>query len=112
MGTGVSVTAEHWIPLKEVGEGGLADYLKTLKAEGWTIVAVEQANQSVPLNKFTFPDKCAILLGKEREGVPVELLNLVDACVEIPQHGLVRSFNVHVTGALVLWEFVRQKLPP
>ena len=28
--------------------------------------------------------------------------------VEIPQRGLIRSFNVHVTGALVLWEYVKQ----
>ena len=27
---------------------------------------------------------------KEREGVPVEVLNHVDYCVEIPQHGLIR----------------------
>ena len=32
----------------------------------------------------------------------------VDDCVEIPQSGLVRSFNVHVTGAVVLWEAVKQ----
>ena len=28
--------------------------------------------------------------------------------VEVPQHGIVRSLNVHVTGALVVWEYVRQ----
>jgi len=108
--SGVSVTAEHWIPLEEVTETDLPNYLQSLKRNGYTIVAIEQANQSVPLQTFKFPAKCAILLGKEREGVPVELLNLVDDCVEIPQHGLIRSFNVHVTGAMVLWEYVRQRL--
>ena len=29
----------------------------------------------------------------------MELLDLVDDCVEIPQHGLIRSLNLHVTGA-------------
>ena len=91
---------------------------------GWRIVAVEQAEESVPLQDFVFPPKTLLLLGKEREGVPVELLNKVrlfrihnpqnslpsqvDDCVEIPQSGLVRSFNVHVTGAVVLWEAVKQ----
>ena len=28
-----------------------------------------------------------LLLGKEKEGVPIELLNQVDFCVEIPQFG-------------------------
>jgi len=108
--TGISVTAESWIPLEGVAEPNLADYLSELKRNGWTIVAIEQASKSVPLQNFSFPQKCAILLGKEREGVPVDLLNLVDECVEIPQHGLIRSFNVHVTGAMVLWEYVRQQL--
>ena len=88
--TGVSVTAEKWIPLEGVAEAQLPEYINGLKKDGWTIVAIEQANKSVPLNSFAFPDKCAILLGKEREGVPVELLNLVDHCIEIPQHGLIR----------------------
>ena len=71
-------------------------------------MAVEQTAQSVSLDRFTFPLKCVLLLGKEKEGVPVELLDLVDTCVEIPQHGLIRSLNVHVTGALVVWEYVKQ----
>ena len=39
---------------------------------------------------------------------PVQLL---DACIEIEQYGQVRSLNVHITGALMLWEHVRQCLP-
>ena len=40
-------------------------------------MAVEQAEESVPLQDFVFPPKTLLLLGKEREGVPVELLNKV-----------------------------------
>ena len=29
--------------------------------------------------------------GKEKEGIPVELLQLVDCCIEIPQFGVVRK---------------------
>ena len=38
---------------------------------------MEQAEESVPLQDFVFPSKTLLLLGKEREGVPVELLNQV-----------------------------------
>ena len=33
----------------------------------------------------------------------------MDACVEIPQAGVVRSLNVHVSGSLLLWEYARQQ---
>ena len=104
----VSVTAEQWLPLLECAPHRLPPFLQERRAEGYKIVAVEQTAESVSLDTFTFPQQCVLLLGKEKEGVPVELLDLVDVCVEIPQHGLIRSLNVHVTGALVIWEYVKQ----
>lgn len=35
---------------------------------------------------------------------------LLGACIEIPQLGKIRSLNVHVSGALVLYEHARQRL--
>ena len=49
-----------------------------------------------------------LLLGREREGVPAPLLAEVDARIEIPQLGVVRSLNVHVSGAIAIWEYFRQ----
>ena len=44
-------------------------------------------------------------------GIPVELIQLLDDCVEIPQQGIIRSLNVHVSGAIMIWEYCRQKMP-
>jgi len=46
----------------------------------------------------------------EKEGIPVDLIQLLDGCVEIPQQGIIRSLNVHVSGALLIWEYTRQQL--
>lgn len=46
----------------------------------------------------------------EKEGIPANLIHLLDQCVEIPQQGVVRSLNVHVSGALLVWEYRRQRL--
>ena len=105
----MSVTSQNWVPIEEVKPLDLPEYIRLLKSEGFTILGVEQTSQSVGLDQIRFPDKSALMLGNEKEGIPVELIQLVDQCVEIPQSGLIRSFNVHVTGALVLWEYVRQK---
>ncbi len=46
----------------------------------------------------------------EREGIRADLLSLVDATVEIPQAGVIRSLNVHVSGALCISEYARKYL--
>ena len=35
---------------------------------------------------------------------------MLDVVLEIPQFGLVRSLNVHVSSSIVIWEFIKQKL--
>lgn len=50
-----------------------------------------------------------LVLGREKEGIPVDIIHVLDACVEIPQLGVVRSLNVHVSGAIALWEYTRQQ---
>ena len=49
-------------------------------------------------------------VSNEKEGIPVNLIQLLDVCVEIPQQGIIRSLNVHVSGALLIWEYTRQQL--
>ena len=41
---------------------------------------------------------------------PPQVLALLDATVEIPQLGLIRSLNVHVSGAIALYEYTKQQL--
>lgn len=50
-----------------------------------------------------------LVLGREKEGIPVDIIHILDACIEIPQLGVVRSLNVHVSGAIALWEYTRQQ---
>ncbi|KAG6615373.1 SpoU rRNA Methylase family [Phytophthora cinnamomi] len=108
----VSATAHKWMPLEEVRPQGddLRQALLRWKNEGYTIVAVEQTANSVSLANYTLPRKMVLVLGREKEGIPVDVLQLVDVCVEIPQFGLVRSLNVHVSGALMLWEYTQQQI--
>uniref|UniRef100_UPI00358F8850 probable methyltransferase TARBP1 isoform X1 n=2 Tax=Myxine glutinosa TaxID=7769 RepID=UPI00358F8850 len=106
----LSVTAEQWICIKEVKVHRLADYLFEMKQRGYTVVGVEQTANSRSLAQFSFPQRTLLLLGNEREGIPAPLLHELDVCVEIPQRGVVRSLNVHVSGALLIWEYARQHL--
>ncbi|KAJ4458888.1 putative TAR RNA loop binding protein [Paratrimastix pyriformis] len=111
---GVRVTAATHFDLRaahpQVPESGLVKYLRERKQEGYTILGLEQTASSTHLHHYDFPEKVVFLLGKEREGIPVEYLQIVDRCIEIPQFGLIRSLNVHVSCSILIWEYTRQQL--
>lgn len=88
----------------------LPQWLSRKRDDGYKIVGLEQTASSVSIEDYTFPEKIVLLLGKEKEGIPVHLLQLVDQCIEIPQLGIIRSLNVHVSGAICIWEYSKQLL--
>jgi hypothetical protein len=69
----ISVTAENWVPLEEVKEPALLAWLQKKKAEGWCLCGLEQTADSVSLPAFDFPQRCVLVLGREREGMPPEV---------------------------------------
>merc|ERR1711924_424390 len=105
----ISVTAERWLPIEEVPRSQLRDHLLKLQKKGYQLVGIEQTHNSVSLDSFQFTACTALVLGAEKEGIDAELLPLLDVCVEIPQSGQLRSLNVHVSGALTVWEYTRQQ---
>jgi len=87
----------------------LLKWLQQRKQEGYCIIGLEQTSSSIPLTEFTFPNQSTVLLlGKEKEGIPIQFLQFVDHCVEIPQLGIIRSLNVHVSAAITIWEHTKQ----
>lgn len=104
----ISMTSEHWLETEECRPSDLISFLGRKRMEDYRIVAIEQSSQSHSLLHYEFPPKCCLVLGNENHGVPAEILHLVDDCIEIPQFGIIRSLNVHVSGSVVLWEARRQ----
>jgi 23S rRNA (guanosine2251-2'-O)-methyltransferase len=77
------------------------DAADALKGEGWTLVAVEIAEDAVPYMEFEFPERTCLVLGNEGAGVYDSVLKRCDAAVFIPMAGKGRSINVHVAAAVV-----------
>lgn len=82
----------------------------TLKEEGWKIVSVEQAEGSIMLENYSCNpvEKTALVFGHEVRGVNQSILDVSDACIEIPQFGTKHSLNISVSAGIVLWELFLQ----
>lgn len=83
------------------------DAVAELKAEGYTVYAVEQAEGSIMLSEQpkVKSEKMAVVLGNEVKGVHQSVIDLCDGCLEIPQYGTKHSLNVSVAAGIVVWEF-------
>ena len=93
--------------MQEVGPEKLAGWLLEKKREGYAILGLEQTLEAVPLPDYKFERKTVMVLGREREGIPPELLSILDRALVIPQFGVIRSLNAHVSGSLALYEYTR-----
>ena len=82
------------------------EVVQRLKAEGFTVVAVEQVANSRSLEEEMLRpgEKYAYIFGNEIKGVDQEVVNMVDYSLEIPQFGTKHSFNIAVTVGIVLWQ--------
>ncbi len=63
---------------------------------------------STPYTEFKFQQNDILLLGRESAGVPEEVHNYAHERVFIPMSPKIRSFNVAMSGAIVLAEARRQ----
>jgi tRNA G18 (ribose-2'-O)-methylase SpoU len=76
-----------------------------LKNNGFLIAGLEQHEGSASLHGFKPPDKIALLVGREVEGIEKEVLERCDEIVEIPMLGKKESFNVVQAAAMALYHF-------
>lgn len=81
----------------------IRELITQLKSDGYEIAALEQDSKSVPLPSYRPPDKIALLLGREVEGIEPEVLALTDTTLEIPMRGTKESFNVVQATAMTLY---------
>jgi tRNA G18 (ribose-2'-O)-methylase SpoU len=77
--------------------------LSKLKTDGYKIVGLEQHPGAVSLPEYRNSDKTALIVGREVEGLEVEILSACDTIIEIPMLGRKESFNVAVAAAMALY---------
>jgi tRNA G18 (ribose-2'-O)-methylase SpoU len=82
--------------------------MKSLRAQGYTIGALELTEGSIP--HYTFPVSSfplALIIGNEISGVSQSALDHCDMALEIPQFGIKQSLNAAVAYGIALFELRR-----
>ena len=74
-----------------------------LRTAGYVIVGLEQDTRSVLLPDYRPPEKIALLLGEEVNGITRALRDECEVLLEIPMQGSKESFNVSVATGIALY---------
>lgn len=78
--------------------------LQALRAGGLTLIALTPRADATPLDQLgPTPERLAILVGAEGEGLSETALTEADARVAIPMHAAVDSLNVTVAASIALY---------
>lgn len=94
-----AVGAEKWQPHRW---GYPLEEIRTLRAKGYSIVALHLDEQAVPLERMEWRFPIALVIGEELYGVRPEVLAECEQRVAIPLYGATTSLNVAVaTGICV-----------
>ncbi len=90
--------------------GSIAACLADLRRDGCEVVATVAGGgaESLFAADLAAP-RLAVMLGNEQRGLSEEALTLADRRLTIPMAGMVRSLNLSVAAALVLYEVTRQR---
>jgi len=77
--------------------------VESIQKNGYRVVGLEQDQRSTMINDYVAPEKIALLLGEEVEGISPVLRAQCDDLIEIPMVGKKESFNVSVAAGIALY---------
>lgn len=97
--------AETWIPWEY--KKTLIPLITSLKKEGYSIVALEQDKRAIDYRTLKTPQKVALIVGREVEGLPKKVLDACDHIIAIPMHGKKESLNVSVACGIALFRILQ-----
>ncbi|KZF08077.1 MAG: RNA methyltransferase [Rhodococcus sp. (in: high G+C Gram-positive bacteria)] len=86
----------------------VADLLEYARAEGLTVVAVDNTPGSVPIETADLPRECVLLFGQEGPGVTADARAGASMTVSIAQFGSTRSINAGVAAGIAMHSWIRR----
>ena len=105
-----SINTTEWVEWEYASSA--VEAISNLKSQisNVQIIAIEQAEGSVPYDRVEYTFPIALVVGHESDGVSEETLAACNKIVELPMWGVNKSLNVMVSLGIVLYHSM-VKLP-
>lgn len=106
----VTVGSTKWLKLTQYNkkENNTLDCIKSLKKEGYKIIATTPHKKGKSLYDIDVNDKMALVFGTEQFGVSDTIIEYADDYLTIPMYGFTESFNISVSAAVCLYELTKK----
>lgn len=97
--------ASEYVPWEHRSES--ASLLDELISEGYETVALETGEDAVPIWEFEWPERTALVVGNEVEGVSPLVLKSCRKKICLPMYGYKASLNVTTALGVAMFEYLR-----
>ena len=85
------------------------DFIKFTKEEGYDIIVAEAGKKSIFAGDLELPEKIALVIGNEGNGVSKEVLNAKSTSISIPMDERVESLNAGVSASILMFLLANKK---
>ncbi|MFF7682278.1 TrmH family RNA methyltransferase [Microbacterium sp. NPDC007973] len=86
----------------------VAAFVTWARETGLPVIAVDNVDGSVPIDRADLPEACVLLFGQEGPGLSPEAIDAATGVVEITQYGSTRSINAASAAAVIMYEWCRR----
>lgn len=102
-----SSSANKWIKFEKIED--LGKFVSVKRAMGYKFIGAAVCKGAKSLLDYTFPGKCVIVFGAEKDGLSPDVRKICDELVFVPMAGMVESYNISVAAGIFMYEVFRQK---
>ena len=103
----VSSSSHQWLDIRRHSDP--RELVDSLHAEGIPLFVTRRDEGARALVEVDFTGPVAVVFGNEHRGCSDEVAAVADGALWIPMVGMVESFNVSVSAAIVMAEAYRQR---
>ena len=81
----------------------LESFIDELKANNYLVIGTNVVN-GINVSELSYPEKFAIIIGNEGQGISANILNKLDKSIYIPMNKKVESLNASVAASIIMYE--------